>query len=84
MTSWCLVRAVTGSPCPGCGLTRASNAALRGRLREASAWHPLWPAVWLYLGCAIWGIPSRTAPPAALSKALAAALGGLWLVRGTS
>jgi hypothetical protein len=34
---FCVVKAVTGRPCPGCGITRGLLAILRGDLRRA--WH---------------------------------------------
>jgi hypothetical protein len=37
----CPWRVLTGSPCPGCGLTRAGGALLRGRVDEAIQLHPL-------------------------------------------
>lgn len=37
----CPNRALTGVPCPGCGLTRATFALLSGDLVEALHWHPL-------------------------------------------
>jgi len=37
----CTLRAITGLPCPGCGLTRGLLAALRGDLAEAFRMHPL-------------------------------------------
>ncbi len=41
----CPVAALTHRPCPGCGLTRATLALLRGHLREAMGFHPLAPLV---------------------------------------
>lgn len=38
----CPFKAVTGIPCPGCGMTRAVMSALRGDFREAFRYHPLW------------------------------------------
>lgn len=45
----CIYRHLTGSPCPGCGITRALVALLDGRLAQASALHPsaLWVGAWL-------------------------------------
>lgn len=41
----CPYSLVTGHSCPGCGLTRAIGALLRGRVHEAVTLHPLAPAV---------------------------------------
>ena len=38
----CPVRVWFHVPCPSCGLTRATFAALRGHWVEATALHPLW------------------------------------------
>ena len=37
----CLVRIVTGVPCPGCGITRATLAAAHLHFAEAQRFHPL-------------------------------------------
>ena len=37
----CIIRAITGVPCPGCGMTRAWLAFLTGRFDAALAYHPL-------------------------------------------
>ena len=37
----CVLRLFTGLPCPGCGLTRASAALLRGDLSASLHYHPL-------------------------------------------
>lgn len=37
----CPYRALTGLPCPGCGLTRATHYLLRGDLATAWAYNPL-------------------------------------------
>jgi len=39
----CLFRRVTGTPCPTCGLTRATALLLRGDWRAATAMHPALP-----------------------------------------
>lgn len=41
----CPIAVVTRHPCPGCGLTRATLAMLRGHLGEAVTIHPLAPIV---------------------------------------
>ncbi len=40
----CLFKTATGIPCPGCGMTRAWAAALRGDFTGALEWHPLFAA----------------------------------------
>lgn len=37
----CYFKAILGIPCPGCGLTRAYLALLKGNLKEAFYYHPL-------------------------------------------
>lgn len=37
----CLIKQVTGIPCPSCGSTRSISAALHGHLGEAIWWNPL-------------------------------------------
>lgn len=39
--SICLCKGVTGIPCPGCGMTRASTELLHGDFRGAWEMHPL-------------------------------------------
>jgi hypothetical protein len=46
----CGFKYLSGAPCPGCGMTRACLALLRGDLGESWRLHPL--AVPLVLGCA--------------------------------
>jgi hypothetical protein len=47
----CPTAGLLGIPCPGCGLGRATLAALQGHFREAFAWHPLFFLVSpLYVG----------------------------------
>jgi hypothetical protein len=44
-TSVCLIRTMTGVACPGCGMTRAAAALLRGDVPMAWSLHPLAPLV---------------------------------------
>jgi hypothetical protein len=44
--SLCVFANLTGTPCPGCGLTRAALALLRGDFAGATAIHPL---IWICL-----------------------------------
>src|SRR5580704_8057393 len=37
----CQFHSLTGLQCPGCGITRALNAALNGRIAQALAYNPL-------------------------------------------
>ncbi len=43
----CPLRAVTGVPCPSCGLTRALAHLERGQLAEAVKFHPFSPLIFL-------------------------------------
>ncbi len=36
----CLIRRVTGHPCPGCGMTHALSALAHGHLRNAWRYNP--------------------------------------------
>jgi len=51
--SSCLVLSATGVSCPGCGMTRAAAALLRGDLRGAWMFHPLAPFVAIQ-GLIVW------------------------------
>ena len=42
-SSACVVKALIGVPCPGCGMTRAWLAAFHGEFGEAFRCHPLFP-----------------------------------------
>jgi Protein of unknown function (DUF2752) len=46
----CPVRALTGRPCPTCGMTRSWSAASRLRFRESVGYHPLGPMTLLGAG----------------------------------
>ncbi len=50
-SSGCVIKAMTGLPCPGCGLTRAYVALFRGHLRDAFFYHPLFPVVFVIGAC---------------------------------
>lgn len=60
--SWlpgCLFHRVTGLDCPGCGMTRATYAAMHGRIGEAFRFNPvgmvLLPAAMIGLGLELAG-----------------------------
>jgi len=61
----CPFALVTGLPCPGCGMTRATRALLRGNLAESVGWHPLVLPVaplvvaWALLGAWRYGVEGR-------------------------
>lgn len=69
--SVCAFKAITGIPCPGCGLTRAMAALARGELILSLHFHPFAPlfaaqaaALWVAIGASIvrhrpFNIPSR-------------------------
>lgn len=37
----CIIRGITGIPCPGCGMTRAYKALVSGHITQAFIYHPL-------------------------------------------
>ncbi len=45
----CMLRILTGFPCPACGMTRAAILFFRGHIGESMKMHPLWPFVLLLL-----------------------------------
>lgn len=92
----CPMATVTGIPCPGCGLTRATLALVRGDFARAFALHPLSPVLApLYLGLLASAALSylrgpRAAPDrsfvsgrlfTALGSVLLVAVFGLWIAR---
>ena len=47
----CIFRTLFGFPCPGCGMTRALSAILKGKIGEAIVCHPMifsLPVLFLY------------------------------------
>jgi hypothetical protein len=51
----CPSKAISGAPCPGCGMTRSVSNWMRGDVREAMRYHPFgWAAVlvaaWFAIG----------------------------------
>ena len=54
----CIYHQLTGWHCPGCGLTRAIQALVQGKILQAFAYNALWPVVALmlvpYLARTIW------------------------------
>ncbi len=86
----CPYRLVTGHTCPGCGLTRAVGALLRGRWHEAVTLHPLAPVVvaLVVAGCLAYVVRGDRFRRAAQSPAgaitaglLAGALVVTWVLR---
>ena len=45
----CPIKFVSGISCPGCGMTRALAAVLRGDAASAFSFHPLWGTLPLLL-----------------------------------
>ncbi|MCM2316557.1 MAG: DUF2752 domain-containing protein, partial [Thermoanaerobaculia bacterium] len=89
----CLVRNWTGVPCPGCGVTRAIEAMLRGSYAEAFTLHPLAPfavteavVVWVAWGVSLArfrrGLDERRL--ALLLLANLVAFVALWIVRAVT
>lgn len=86
----CLIYAATGVSCPGCGMTRAAAAMLRGDWSATWRLHPLAPVITLQ-GLVVWALwgwtvfvrrrPVREAPLLALLAANTLLLAGVWLAR---
>jgi hypothetical protein len=84
----CPLAGIFGIPCPGCGLTRATLAALRGDIATALHFHPLvfWVApVYVFLvGGLLWGYVRGTPPPAPRTDAAKTLTRTLLFGRATS
>jgi len=78
----CPIRAVTGFPCPGCGMTRALLLLVQLRFGAALVAHPAAPAV--AAAALVWGIRPPRWSPALRDGVAAAALAvllGVWVAR---
>jgi hypothetical protein len=79
----CPWRALTGVACPGCGITRAAGALLRGRWDDAVHLHPLVLPVVVQLALvwilALAGTRLRRQPPAWVTPALLAVNGAVFV-----
>lgn len=81
LPSLCLFRALSGLPCPGCGILRSLVCCGHGRWAEAAAYHPLGPGVFALL--AMWTMARLLPVPKWAAAALPAVIGaGLALVLG--
>jgi len=91
---WCPWAAFAHVPCPGCGLTRATMAALHGDLRASLGFHPLalliTPTILIVLFRDLYGFAKRGVwgegqqggrVTTILAGALAAAMLGVWIAR---
>lgn len=86
----CLILAATGVSCPGCGMTRAAAAMLRGNWSSMWALHPMAPfvamqglAVWVLWGWTVF-VRKRTVDEVVLLGLLVVnttALALVWVVR---
>ena len=77
----CLFHRLTGLECPGCGMTRATYAALHGRFGEALRFNPLGMIVLTALG--VWvgiQIPAWLRGEAQAFRFRVGPCGGWWLV----
>lgn len=78
----CPLRAVTGLPCPGCGMTRALLLLAQLRLHEALASNPAAPALLVAVTCvALRGGRRRYRLPAAVAGVALAAVLASWASR---
>lgn len=89
----CPAAAITGHPCPGCGLTRALRLALHGDVAGATHMHPLvWIVVpfvagWIglelvgYLRTGAWGASSQVKHGGKLLLVVSALIFVVWIAR---
>jgi hypothetical protein len=89
----CPLLAITGHPCPTCGLTRATRLALHGDFAAATRMHPLWPIVGpacVALGVAetvgfvrrgAWGVALDRKATGVVVVGVAALLIAVWIAR---
>lgn len=86
----CPFALMTGTACPGCGMTRAASHLLRGDVSTAIGYHPLIPLVMaLAFGGWVWFLlvrsgRARPLPARAINTMLIATgalMVGVWLVR---
>lgn len=79
----CTFRAVTGRPCPSCGMTRSWNAMAHGRLREASAYHLMGPITFV-AGAALVALgdqrASRIVEEQSWARPVLGTIGAAWVV----
>jgi hypothetical protein len=78
---FCVLRLLTGLPCPACGLTRASAWLARGELARALTLHPLVPFVLGEL-VVLWGLWGAVVAGRARWPATRTMLAALWLNLG--
>ncbi len=87
----CLFHRFTGWQCPGCGMTRATHAALHGRFAEAFHWNPFGMLLLFILllgsalGLTVWvrgkPWPARLTPGPRTAWIFLALVLGFWLIR---
>ena len=89
LPSVCLFYALTGLPCPGCGLTRSFVCISHGHWRESLHWHPLGLVIYgvfllLWLRCGLYWLRGITllSLPAQTTSRLSFAACGIVLVTG--
>ncbi|HEY7737869.1 MAG TPA: DUF2752 domain-containing protein [Candidatus Limnocylindria bacterium] len=79
----CPFRAVTGRPCPSCGMTRSWSAMGHGRFVEASGHHLFGPITFLTAAALVVGGDQRTASlldPSGRVRTALGLLGAAWAV----